>query len=101
MRSQGDLIFTLDIGTRTVVGLVMRYSNGIYEILASDVAEHEERAMLDGQIHNVNLVVKQVNRVKNKLEETLAVKLERVAIAAAGRALKTVDTEDSLEFTEK
>lgn len=101
MRSQGDLIFTLDIGTRTVVGLVMRYSNGIYEILASDVAEHEERAMLDGQIHNVNLVVKQVNRVKNKLEETLAIKLERVAIAAAGRALKTVDTEDSLEFTEK
>lgn len=101
MRSQGDLIFTLDIGTRTVVGLVMRYSNGIYEILASDVAEHEERAMLDGQIHNVNLVVKQVNKVKNNLEESLGVKLEKVAIAAAGRALKTIDTEEALEFTEK
>ncbi|MGB4177838.1 MAG: cell division FtsA domain-containing protein, partial [Halanaerobiales bacterium] len=101
MKSQGDLIFTLDIGTRTVVGLVIRYNNGIYEILASHVVEHEERAMLDGQIHNVNLVVKQVEKVKNKLEETLAIKLEKVAIAAAGRALKTVNVEDTLEFKEK
>lgn len=83
------------------MGLVIRYNNGIYEILASHVVEHEERAMLDGQIHNVNLVVKQVEKVKNKLEETLAIKLEKVAIAAAGRALKTVNVEDTLEFKEK
>lgn len=101
MNKQGDLTFTLDIGTRTVIGLVMKYTGGKYEILASYVAEHEERAMLDGQIHNVNLVANQVIKVKEKLEETLDIKLERVAIAAAGRALKTVDYEDSLEFEEK
>lgn len=101
VKKQGDLIFALDIGTRTVIGVVLRYVNGIFEILASHVVEHEERSMLDGQIHNINLVAEQVDKVKDKLEDILDIKLEKVSIAAAGRALKTIDYEDSLEFEEK
>ncbi|MFW6022177.1 MAG: cell division FtsA domain-containing protein [Halanaerobiaceae bacterium] len=101
MKKQGNLIFTLDIGTRTVIGLVMEHRENQYKILASHVVEHEERAMLDGQIHNVNLVTAQVEKVKTKLEKDLNIKLERVAIAAAGRALKTIDYEESFEFREK
>ncbi|MFW6035496.1 MAG: cell division protein FtsA [Halothermotrichaceae bacterium] len=101
MDQQGDLIFTLDIGTRTVIGLVLEYKDGYYQILDSHVEEHEERAMLDGQIHNVNLVANQVKKVKNILEDKIDIKLERVAIAAAGRALKTVNYNNKIELEEK
>lgn len=101
MKEQGDLLFALDIGTRTVIGIVLRYADGIFEVLASDIVEHQERLMLDGQIHNVGQVADQVAKVKNRLEEILDVKLERVSIAAAGRALKTVDYDAVLEFEEK
>lgn len=101
MKKQGDLLFTLDIGTRTVIGMVLEYIEPSYHILASHVEEHAERSMLDGQIHNVNEVAHQVIKVKEKLEEELAIKLERVAIAAAGRALKTVNHKNVLEFETK
>ncbi len=101
VNNQGDLIFTLDIGTRTVIGLVIEYKNETYEIIASQVVEHEDRAMLDGQIHNVSQVAAKVKEVKEKLEEELGIKLEKVAIAAAGRALKTVNYENVVELDEK
>ncbi|HLV09508.1 MAG TPA: cell division protein FtsA, partial [Halanaerobiales bacterium] len=101
MNEQGDLIFALDIGTRTVIGLIVEYKETSYEIIASHVVEHEERSMLDGQIHNVNQVAAKVSELKAKLEEQLQVKLERVAIAAAGRALKTVSYENIIELEEK
>ncbi|MFP4017162.1 MAG: cell division protein FtsA, partial [Halanaerobiales bacterium] len=101
MDKQGDLIFTLDIGTRTVIGLIMENIEDNFKILACYVVEHEERAMLDGQIHNVNLVAKQVQKVKEKLEEISGIDLERVSIAAAGRALKTINYEGALELEER
>ncbi|MFW5981335.1 MAG: cell division protein FtsA [bacterium] len=101
MDKQGDLIFTLDIGTRTVIGLLMEYIDGEFQVLASYLLEHEERAMLDGQIHNVNLVATQVQRVKDKLEEISGIELERVSIAAAGRALKTVNYQETHELEER
>ena len=61
----------------------MRYADGIFEVLASDIVEHQERSMLDGQIHNVARK-DQVAKVKNRLEEILDVKLERVSIAGLG-----------------
>lgn len=101
MDRQGDIIFTLDIGTRTVIGLVMEYKDNGYQILASEVVEHEERAMLDGQIHNVKMVADQVARVKESLENKTGIQLERVAIAAAGRALETIDYEQTIDLEEK
>jgi cell division protein FtsA len=84
-----DTIFALDIGTRVVLGLVMKKNLTGYEILASARTEHRQRAMYDGQVHDVTEVAKAVIEVKNILEEKTGLTLENVAVAAAGRALKT------------
>ncbi|MFW6238875.1 MAG: cell division FtsA domain-containing protein, partial [Halanaerobiales bacterium] len=93
-----DTIFALDIGTRTIIGLLLRKQGSEYIIEASAMREHENRAMLDGQIHNVNRVAGQVEKVKQELEAELGYELKKVAIAAAGRALKTETGEYTREF---
>ena len=98
MDSQNDLIFALDIGTRTIIGLVLKYEEPIYKILAAEVVEHDTRAMMDGQIHNVREVARQVEKIKKVLEDSLDIELKRAAIAAAGRALRTENTEYSMQF---
>lgn len=87
--TEQDLIFSLDIGTRTVVGIVGFHDGEKFKIHAFEVEEHKERAMYDGQVHDIELVAKAVDKVKEKLEKRLGVELKRVAIAAAGRTLKT------------
>ncbi|WP_199242577.1 cell division protein FtsA [Desulfosporosinus fructosivorans] len=83
-------IFALDIGTRMVMGLVMiKNEDQGYEILASARTEHRQRAMYDGQVHDVEEVARAVIRVKEILEKKLNVPLKQVAVAAAGRALRT------------
>jgi len=83
-------IFALDIGTRTVVGLVLEFHGDKPRVLAAEIQEHRERTMLDGQIHDVPRVAGLVIKVKEALEEKIDFKLSKVAVAAAGRALKTV-----------
>lgn len=83
-------IFALDIGTRMVMGLVMTKSKEQgYEILASAQTEHRQRAMYDGQVHDVDEVALAVIKVKEILEKKLEKPLRQVAVAAAGRALRT------------
>lgn len=84
-----DLIFALDIGTRTVVGIVGYYEKECFRVIAAEVYEHKSRAMLDGQIHDINKVAEVVNEVKHRLENSIGFTLSKVAIAAAGRVLKT------------
>lgn len=84
-----DLIFALDIGTRTVVGIVGYYEKEFFKVVAAEVFEHKSRAMLDGQIHDINKVSEVVSEVKSRLEVALGLELKKVAIAAAGRVLKT------------
>lgn len=84
-----ELIFGLDIGTRTIIGVVGYKANNQFVVLAYESVEHEERAMLDGQIHDIQKVCKTVSKVKNTLEKRLSVELTEVAVAAAGRALNT------------
>jgi cell division protein FtsA len=84
-----DLIFALDIGTRTVVGILGKMTDGVFEVAAAYGEPHKVRAMMDGQIEDIGQVAKVVTAVKTKLETLTGVKLTRVAIAAAGRALKT------------
>ncbi|MBE3579063.1 MAG: cell division protein FtsA [Caldanaerobacter subterraneus] len=84
-----DIVFALDIGTRVVVGIVATENNGKLEILASEQMEHQERAMFDGQVHDIDKVANVILSIKEKLENTLKIKLREVAIAAAGRSLKT------------
>lgn len=84
-----DLIFALDIGTRSVVGVVCENKNGILKVKDINTALHKHRPMVDGQIEDIAEVSRVVGLVKNKLENNLNIKLENVSIAAAGRALKT------------
>lgn len=89
--NSGQEVFALDIGTRTVVGLVMQKDGKDYKILAHEVIEHESRAMYDGQIHDVQAVAGSVKHIKQTLEHKIGCKLEKAAVAAAGRALYTVE----------
>ena len=82
-------IFALDIGTRNVIGLVARPEGDRWRVLAMAVREHDERAMRDGQIHDIPKVVRVVREIKRELESACGMSLSRVAIAAAGRALQT------------
>lgn len=85
-------IFALDIGTRMVMGLVMVKEEERYTILASAQTEHRQRAMYDGQVHDIEEVAQAVLRVKTELEQKINQPLQSAAVAAAGRALKTVIT---------
>lgn len=82
-------IFALDIGTRTVIGAVFIPEGENLILLAQYITEHQSRAVFDGQIHDIPRVTEAVVRVKSALEEELGFYLEKVAIAAAGRSLKT------------
>jgi len=105
--SQGQLVFGLDIGTRSIVGTVGYLGGGRFHVLAQYSLEHETRSMLDGQIHDIRKVGQTITRVKEKLEEDLNRKLTEVCIAAAGRVLRTVTThveqayEEDHEVTEE
>ncbi len=97
-RSREKLVFGLDIGTRSVVGTVGYRSGERFIVLAQRVKEHETRAMLDGQIHDIKAVSATILMVKKELEKALGKKLKEVCIAAAGRVLRTITTQVELEF---
>lgn len=98
---QGQLVFGLDIGTRSIVGTVGYLNNGKFHVLAQRSKEHETRAMLDGQIHDIGKVGETITQVKEQLEEDLSRKLTEVCIAAAGRVLRTVTTHAEQSFDEE
>ena len=96
------LVFGLDIGTRSVVGTVgYRTEENEFIVVAQYVAEHETRAMVDGQIHDIGRVAKTIRKVKEELEAQIAQPLTEVCIAAAGRVLKTVTTTVTHDFDEE
>lgn len=87
-----DPLFSLDIGTRTVVGVVSVLEADGYRVLDYEIISHPERAMYDGQIHDIEKVTQVVCKIKQILEDRTGMKFNKVAIAAAGRALKTIKT---------
>lgn len=86
----GELVFGLDIGTRNVVGTVGYKIGKEFVVVAQHLLEHETRAMMDGQIHDIGRVGNTIRNVKEFLEEQTGQTLTSVCIAAAGRVLKTV-----------
>ncbi len=84
-----EFLFSLDIGTRTVVGVVSILEGDQYRIVDYEIKGHPDRAMYDGQIHDIQKVVEVVRSVKETLEDRNNTTFKNVAIAAAGRALKT------------
>ena len=94
----GQLVFGLDIGTRSVVGTVGYRSNDRFYAVAQRMKEHETRAMLDGQIHDIRKVGETVRQIKEELEAATGRKLAEACIAAAGRVLRTVNVTVDSEF---
>ena len=96
--NQGQLVFGLDIGTRSIVGTVGYLNGGKFHVLAQRAREHETRAMMDGQIHDISKVGDTISVVKRQLEEDLNRNLTEVCIAAAGRVLRTVTVQAEYSF---
>lgn len=92
-----QLVFGLDIGTRSIVGTVGYKRSDRFYVVAQKAKEHETRAMLDGQIHDIAAVAGTIKTVKEELELELGTPLKDVSIAAAGRVLKTI----TVHFTEE
>ena len=66
-----DLVFGLDIGTRSIVGVVGYLSHQVFHVVAMAEEKHATRAMLDGQIHDIYKVGDTIRRVKNSLERQI------------------------------
>ena len=97
-----DNVFGLDIGTRNVVGTVgHRTEDGEFVVQAQYMMQHETRAMLDGQIHDIGRVARTISAVKTHLEGQLENPLSEVCIAAAGRVLKTVTVHVEYEYAQE
>ena len=92
-----ERIFALDIGTRSVIGIVAEEGDDEnLHVIATDRLEHKTRAMLDGQIHDVPQVAAVIEKVKNSLIEKTG-PIKTAAVAAAGRALYTMTAEAEME----
>ena len=96
-----DIVFGLDIGTRNVIGTVGYLDGDEFHVIAQDLREHDTRAMLDGQIHDIGRVGATCDEVKKVLEEKTGFNLTEVCIAAAGRVLRTVTTHVEMEYPEE
>ena len=99
-QSEKNVVFGLDIGTRSVVGTVGYMEDEIFNVIAQSALKHETRAMLDGQIHDIGKVGATIRRVKEELEQQTQIHLTDVCIAAAGRVLRTMKTNFEEEFTD-
>ena len=100
MRLPEHLVFGLDIGTRSIVGSVGYMEGRKFNVAGHYVKEHETRAMMDGQIHDIAKVGQTINQVKKELENQIGRPLHDVCIAAAGRVLKTVTVHVDMERTD-
>lgn len=97
-----NIVFGLDIGTRSIVGSVgYLENNNKFNVIATYSKEHETRAMLDGQIHDIAKVSDTISKVKHELEAQLSIPLKDVCIAAAGRVLKTITVHVDYELNQE
>ncbi len=94
------VVFALDIGTRSIIGMLGRVENGRFYVTAIEKEEHDRRAMLDGQIVEIEQVASVAGEVIKRLEEKSGMKLSRVCVAAAGRALRSQSASFTLKFDE-
>lgn len=85
-----DIHYALDIGTRSVTGLVYTFIDDFCQLTAVHTIEHKKRAMQDGQIHDIEAVADVIVQVTEHLTAVTGQSLVHVSVAAAGRALHTV-----------
>ena len=100
-----EYIFSLDIGTRSVIGTISKFVGESLQIVDECYVEHHVRSMIDGQIHDIHKVSEAVKEVVSSLEKNNSIKLSGVSIAAAGRFLRTnlvkyeIELEKDIEIT--
>lgn len=82
-------VFALDVGTRKVAGLIGTFEDEVLTVVDYESMEHPVRSMLDGQIHDIKNVARIIEKIKKNLENRNDTTLEDVAVAVAGRFLKT------------
>lgn len=87
--TEDNYVFALDIGTRSIIGVVGWQQDDMFHVADTEMREHPKRAMIDGQIEDIQQVARIAGEVKKRLEERAGFPLTRVCVAAAGRALKT------------
>lgn len=97
---EAGTVFALDIGTRSIIGMLGRVEQGRFYVTAIEKEEHGRRAMLDGQIVEIEQVAAVAGEVIRRLEEKSGTKLRRVCVAAAGRALRSQSASFTLKFDE-
>ena len=95
---ENNVIFALDIGTRSIIGVVGAVEGRRFHVLAIEKQDHGQRAMLDGQIENIEQVAEVAREVIARLEKRTKIQLSRVCVAAAGRALKSESASFTLEL---
>ena len=93
-----NVIFALDIGTRSIIGVVGDVEGQRFHVMDIEKQDHGQRAMLDGQIENIEQVANVAREVIARLEKKTKIHLSRVCVAAAGRALKSESASFTLEF---
>lgn len=91
-------VFAMDIGTRSIIGMVGAMEGDKLCVLAIEKEEHGDRAMVDGQIQDIGQVARVAASVKKKLEDRAGFPLDRVYVAAAGRALQTQHASFEMEL---
>ena len=96
---ENNVIFALDIGTRSIIGVVGVVEERRFHVLAIEKQDHGQRAMLDGQIENIGQVAEVAREVIGRLEKRTKIRLTRVCVAAAGRALKSEAAGFTLELS--
>lgn len=90
-------VFALDIGTRKVAGLIGTFEDEVLTVVDYEAIEHPVRSMVDGQIHDIKSVARIIEKVKKNLEDRNDTVLEEVAVAVAGRFLKTQIVEAAMK----
>ena len=92
--SNNSYVFGLDIGTRSVVGVVGYLEYGRFKIAAMAQQLHTTRAMLDGQIHDIYKVGDTIRQVKLSLERQLNMELKDVCIETKTQIICTTHSRD-------
>jgi cell division protein FtsA len=88
-------IFALDIGTRTIIGIIAERKDDTLIVKDVSISEHKKRAMFDGQIHDIDLVSKTVKEVIDSLDKY---EIKEAAVAIAGRSLITMESDSFIDF---
>src|SRR5699024_7911249 len=95
-----ERIFALDIGTRSVTGILLAKTNETYSVIDYCIKEHSKRSMLDGQIHDIPEVSRVIRDGKKELEEKDGVVI-LVCVVAAGRSVSNVQGSASITLNQE